>query len=138
MELAPDQYPAHIVLADVMKATGRAEEAIKVLDRAPFQRSAFMASAYAAAGRRREANTLLDELVKGRGPFEYLNIALTYLALGERDAALEWLTKAVDAHQGYMRWAGVIPFLDPLRGDPRFQAIIARVGIPSAEESRTR
>jgi tetratricopeptide (TPR) repeat protein len=138
LELQPEQYPAYIVLADVMKATGRAEEAIKVLDRVPFQRSAFMASAYAAAGRRREANTLLDELVKGRGPFEYLNIALTYLALGNRDAALEWLAKAMDAHQGYMRWVGVIPFLDPLRDDPRFQAIIAPLKLPAADGPPTR
>ena len=98
--LEPKNYPAPIVLADVMKATGRAEEAIKVLDRAPFQRNAFIASAYAAAGRRREARALLDELVRGRGPFEYLAIALTYLDLGDGGAALEWLAKTMDTRQG--------------------------------------
>jgi hypothetical protein len=50
-----------------------------------------------------------------------------------REAALEWLAKAMDAHQGYMRWVGVIPFLDPLREDPRFQAIIAPLKLPADE-----
>ena len=129
LDLQPEQYPAPIVLADVMVATGRPQEAVQVLDRPPFLRSAFMAAAYAAAGRRREATSLLDEVTKS-GRLEYLNIARAYLSLGNRERAFEWLEKAMDERQGYMRWAAVNPLLETLHGDPRFQALIARLKLP--------
>ena len=132
LELEPDNYPAPIMLAEVLKLTGRAQEAIQVLDRPAFQRTAFMASAYASAGRRREAASLLDELVRGRPPFQYLDIAKTYLDIGDDDRAIEWLGRGMDSRQGYMRWAAVNPALDPLRRDPRFQAVIARLKLPPA------
>ena len=120
------------MLAEVLKLTGRAQEAIQVLDHPAFRRSAFMASAYASAGRRREAASLLDELLRGRPPLQYLDIAKTYLDLGDDDRAIDWLGKGMDSRQGYMRWAAVNPALDPLRGDPRFQAVIARLKLPPA------
>ncbi len=78
LELEPENYPAPIVLAKVLTETGRAQEAIQLLDRPVFQRSVFMAKAYAAAGRRRDATVLLDEVVRGRQPLDYLTIAKVY------------------------------------------------------------
>jgi len=46
--------------------------------------------------------------------------------LGDRDAAFVWLDKAVSQHTAWM--LKVHPFLDPLRGDPRYKALLKRAG----------
>jgi hypothetical protein len=50
-------------------------------------------------------------------------------ALGEKDAAFHWLDKAVADRSGSVRYLKVEPRLDPLRGDPRFDSLLARVGL---------
>ena len=52
-----------------------------------------------------------------------------YAWLGEKDLAIEWLTKAVDErHQGVV-WANVDPMWDPLRDDPRFHDLLRRMNL---------
>jgi len=54
--------------------------------------------------------------------------AVIYLALGEKDQALDWLEKAARDHDGfYINLIKVQPFLDPLRGDPRFETLVSRI-----------
>jgi hypothetical protein len=72
---------------------------------------------------------LLNELKKRTTP-GYSNapeIAMIYTALGDRDQAMTWL------EQGYEERfnPGVLlrPGFDPLRADPRFQALARRVGL---------
>ena len=52
-----------------------------------------------------------------------------YAMLGEKDSAIEWLTKAVEERDGYVGWAKVYPSLDPLRDDPRFQDLLLRMNL---------
>jgi TolB-like protein/DNA-binding winged helix-turn-helix (wHTH) protein/Flp pilus assembly protein TadD len=91
--------------------------------------TANLARAYAVSGSRDEAVQLLGELKKRSSP-GYSNapeIAVIYAALGDRDQAMTWL------EQGYEERfnPGVLlrPGFDPLRSDPRFQALIRRVGL---------
>jgi len=51
-----------------------------------------------------------------------------YVLLGENDLALESLGVAVDKGLGNMTVLRD-PILDPLRGDPRFEALLSRVGL---------
>jgi len=54
--------------------------------------------------------------------------ALLYLSLGNRDEAVRWLEQAVGDHDGWsITWIKVDPSLDPLRGDPRFEALVQKV-----------
>jgi len=54
--------------------------------------------------------------------------ALLYLSLGNRDEAVRWLEQAVADHDGWsITWIKVDPSLDPLRGDPRFEALVQKV-----------
>ena len=92
-----------------------------------------MAQAYAALGRSDDARELLTALLAGASS-HYVSpykIAVTYAALGEQEAAFEWLAHAVANHDDRLVLLGVDPFMDPLRGDPRFEALLREV-MPSA------
>ena len=55
------------------------------------------------------------------------DLALVHAALGERDAAIEWLRRAYDERYGPLVFLGVDPDIDGVRGDPRFDALVARI-----------
>ena len=55
---------------------------------------------------------------------------LIYTALGERDQALEWLSKAYEERGEWLVWLKVDPKLDSLRSDPRFKEALKNVGLP--------
>ncbi len=83
------------------------------------------------AGRRREALTALDELRRLAGPQDpspFL-VALVYTGLEDNDHAFEWLGKAIDARAWEMPMLKASPIFDRLRSDPRFPALLARVGL---------
>jgi len=52
-----------------------------------------------------------------------------YALLGEKDLAIEWLTKAVDERANTATWAKIEVAFDPLRDDPRFQDLLRRMNL---------
>jgi len=68
----------------------------------------------------------LNERGKYRSP---LLIAMPYAATGDREAALSWLGKAVDEHAPWLPELKLEPMYDSLRSDPRFAALLKRVGL---------
>lgn len=62
-----------------------------------------------------------------RGSFNDYSLALYYTQLGEEEKVYELLHKAVDARVPTLSYIMVDPRMDGLRGDPRFQAVIARM-----------
>ncbi len=91
-----------------------------------------LGSVYAKSGRREEALKVLDELTEerrkggiGLEPF----IAWIYSGLDERDQALTWLELAYEERAGNLLHIKVEPIYDPLRSDPRFQALLKKMGL---------
>ena len=85
--------------------------------------------ALARSGARDEATRVLADLLaewklKNRAAFE---LAVVYAGLGDRDQAFEWLGRAADRHQ--IRWQIMAPPMAELRADPRFAALLQRLGI---------
>ena len=88
--------------------------------------------AYGLAGRRGDAQALLEELTTQRRttyvpPFA---MAAVYRGLGEVDQALEWLEKGVEERDmlvvsGLKSEPGYIP----LRGHPRYQALLRKMNL---------
>jgi TolB-like protein/tetratricopeptide (TPR) repeat protein len=79
----------------------------------------------------REALQTLQELSTHRPVISYW-FALLHLSLGERDEALRYLEQCYDQGGGGYE-IGIIkvdPLLDPLRGDPRFEALVQKVIAP--------
>jgi hypothetical protein len=86
----------------------------------------------ARAGRQREARAMLDELrliSKPRDPAP-IRLAMIHIGLGETDRAFEWLEKAFEARDWQMVLLNVEPLFDTVRPDPRFAALVERVGLP--------
>ncbi|MBI1750046.1 MAG: protein kinase [Acidobacteria bacterium] len=57
-------------------------------------------------------------------------IAQSHARLGENAPALEWLTKAYDERDTRLVALKVDPCFDALRSDPKFQALVKRIGLP--------
>ena len=111
------------------EAVAELQEAVKLSGGSPTC-TANLARAYAASGKSSEAARLLSDL-KGRSnpAHSYASeVAVIYAALGDRDQAMSWLERGYEERFN----PGVLlrPGLDPLRSDPRFEALVRRVGFP--------
>jgi TolB-like protein/DNA-binding winged helix-turn-helix (wHTH) protein/Flp pilus assembly protein TadD len=87
---------------------------------------------YGLAGKKHEAQKLIDELNEV-ARHRYVAPALfvnAYLGLGDKETALTWMQKGIDEHDQGLICSKVDPILDPLRSDPRFQAIVSRMNFP--------
>jgi len=58
------------------------------------------------------------------------DVALLYARLGEKDQAFAWLEKAYARRAFELLFLKVGPEWDSLRGDPRFQDLLRRIGLP--------
>jgi eukaryotic-like serine/threonine-protein kinase len=57
------------------------------------------------------------------------DIAIFYTAAGEMDKAVEWIEKGLEIHDPVLPYLGLYSFFDGLRPDPRFQALLRRIGL---------
>jgi hypothetical protein len=57
-------------------------------------------------------------------------MAIHYVLMGERDQAIEVLERGLAARSPGMTSLKVVPWLDPVRGDPRFTRIIRAMHFP--------
>jgi TolB-like protein/Flp pilus assembly protein TadD len=89
-----------------------------------------LARAYVASGRRTEAEQLLRDLTTRSTPDQSFapEIAVIAAALGDRDQAMAWLQRGYD--ERFNPGVLIRPGFDPLRADPRFEALVRRVGFP--------
>jgi tetratricopeptide (TPR) repeat protein len=56
-------------------------------------------------------------------------LARLYTTLGERDEAIGWLERAYYDRANMLVYVKVEPHFDPLRSDPRFQALLKKMGL---------
>jgi tetratricopeptide (TPR) repeat protein len=92
--------------------------------------TAYLAYVYAGAGKRAEAFKVLrevEEISKHRYVCAY-EIGSVYYALGESDRAFKWFDRAYDDRSDCLVWLKVDPMIEGLRSDPRYQALMRRVG----------
>jgi TolB-like protein/Tfp pilus assembly protein PilF len=138
VEMDPGFYYAHWTLGDALELKGRNEEAMAeykkaiALDDDPLPR-ALLGHLYAKIGRQDEALAILEQLRELResskqryvSPF---NLALIHIGLGQKNEAIQLLEETYEERDGYnIAFIKVEPMLDPLRGDPRFEALVQKV-----------
>lgn len=90
---------------------------------------AHLARCHAAAHRSAAARAILAMLEREAGQryTSPVEIAAVHAALGDRAAALHWLDTACNDRAGELIYLNVDPAFDPLRDQPQFRTIVARV-----------
>jgi serine/threonine-protein kinase len=135
LDLSPESIFAKWALGNVALASGDPDGALAhYLSRkvAAPDKNFMVGLAHALAGRQAEARAVLDFLYERRAA-RYVPatmIAVVHGGLGERDAAFEWLARGVDEHALFAVSLAVDPMFDPLRADPRLDALLARMKLP--------
>jgi tetratricopeptide (TPR) repeat protein len=135
VEVDPEFYWAHRFLGIALELNGDVNGALAEYKKA-FELNddpaglAFIAHAQVSLGHQNDARQLLVQLTEARKSryVQAYAFALTYLALGEKDQALNWLEQGAQERGGtFLCFIKVDPFFDSLRGDPRFEAIVQKV-----------
>ncbi len=88
---------------------------------------------FAVSGDRDKAVEILHEYLERSKKENGLSdsIAMLYGVLGENDRAFEWLDQAYEAHQNFpLLWIKTDYEWDPIRPDPRFKALLKKMGLP--------
>src|SRR5437870_3893098 len=130
-----DFYPARYSLGEALQLRGQLPEAMVEYQKAAEVTDdpvvlAYLAQGYAKTGHGDKAWNLLSQLEqlateRHVGPFIF---AIVHLALGENEKAIDDLERAYrDRADAFIVGIKVEPLLDPLRGDPRFERLVAKV-----------
>jgi serine/threonine-protein kinase len=142
LEWDPDFWVTHFALAGAVLGQERTGEAIaefkkaRDLSNGNFVAVASLGYLLARTGDRTAAQALLADLL-ARSQLNYIppvTVASIYAGLGDNEQAIVWLQRAYGVRdvrlsfiKGDSRWS-------ELRGDPRFLAIVARMGLASSAE----
>ena len=139
VELDPNYPVTYWILGLLYRITGRYDLAIGAGERgvslsggSPLMRAA-LAHTYGKAGRADDARRVLDELTefancKHVAPHFFAGI---HIGLGDYDRAIEYLEKSYEEHSHWLIYLHIDPTMDELRGDPRFNDLLKRVGLPA-------
>jgi len=131
LALNPLQNWSNFLLGNLLLSEGRVDEAVAHYQQAPEQfRSTGMAMAEFTRGHEAASRALLDKMEKEYAIGFAFQIAQVYAWRGERDRAFEWLDRAYALHDFGMVRLSFDPAMDPLRKDPRFAALVAKMGFP--------
>jgi DNA-binding winged helix-turn-helix (wHTH) protein/TolB-like protein/Tfp pilus assembly protein PilF len=113
--------------------TGRYEQALAEFKRRRAQAPGSygdVGQALVLSGRREEALAELQRLLKlsKERHVQALDIATIYASLGEKENAMQWLERAYEDRSTNLGFLAQDPSFDALRTDPRFVALLARIG----------
>jgi TolB-like protein/thioredoxin-like negative regulator of GroEL len=132
----PDFSTAHWGLGLAYAQKGNFAEALPEIEKAAQRRGtnslASLAHLYGLMGRKKEANDILSELKKRaeKQDVSDYQIALVYIGLGEKEAAVEALEQAYRERSTLMSYLKMDPRLDPLRDNSKFQELLRNMNFP--------
>ena len=142
LELDTSFLPARLHLGLAYLQSGEHENAVHHLEsvaqiagRTPCM-LAPLGTAYAAAGRVDDANGVLGE-IDALSSIMYVSprvVAAIHAWLGQPEVALDWLDRAYVQRAPLMAFVNVDPVWDPLRAEPRFEAIVDRMNFPATQD----
>jgi TolB-like protein/Tfp pilus assembly protein PilF len=132
--LGPDHPAASAWLGIAYNVNGMYHEAIALGEKLPANNPAalwIVGYAYAKSGRRSEAEATLKKFkdIERTQYFSPTFIASIYAALGDRDNAFAELERGLAERDSYLTRIKVDPFLEPLRDDQRYKAMLKRMNL---------
>jgi eukaryotic-like serine/threonine-protein kinase len=139
-----DLFPGHGIVPlaeDVIGwsyvAQGHLDQAVEIFKKASQSDPSFaepvasLGMAYGLKGDSAKAHEMLanlDAIAKQHWVTPYF-YAMVYVGLGDKDRAFAALDRAYQGRSWYMSVIGVDSKLDPIRSDPRFDKLLAEVGL---------
>lgn len=135
LDVDPNFFPARRYMGLAYEQKGMYAEAIDQfqqgvkLSRSPLMIS-LLGHAYAASGRKAEAQRILAELDQQKQRYvSPYTIATIYTGLGDKDQAFKWLESAFGERDIWLMNLRVDPVLKALRSDARFTSLVKRMGL---------
>jgi serine/threonine-protein kinase len=132
----PTFYKGYTSLGRAYAQEGKYLEAICMLEKGRALAGdvpsilAAMGQVYAVGGETDRAREILRQLEQMRAQSHVPStaFAVVHLGLGEPERALEWLENASRLHECSLTSINVHPIYNPLRGEPRFQELLRKMG----------
>lgn len=137
MEIDDEYFHCYHDAGSAFLAQGQAEEALEwyrrgqALETTVRSYDALIVRALAALGRRSEANEILTRLEE-EARQHYVReeiLAMGYAAMEQFDKAFACLDRALQARSAGLIFLHLDPSYAPLRGDPRYAALIKKIGL---------
>jgi serine/threonine-protein kinase len=135
--LDPNHFLGHWVLGMGLDETGAKVDAVAALEKAhelsggiPFTLG-FLGLVYGRAGRGDDTRRLLERAEK-LATASYVpasTFALCHVGLGDWDAAFDWIDRAIETRDPIIMPIKSFPFLDPVRGDARYRALLKKMNL---------
>ncbi len=140
--LMPDSHELAWMMAAVYLAQGRIEEGLHYAGECqadpPVPRMlAMLAEALATAGQKEQAREILRR-VEAMSTSEFVDpwsFCRMHMSLGDSERAIHFLESSFEERSTLALFASVDPLLKPLRTNPRFHQIIARLHLPAVPRS---
>jgi TolB-like protein/tetratricopeptide (TPR) repeat protein len=131
LELNPELAVAHAMLGRVYLAQSHPREALGEAEKVNHAawRPYALALAYHALERKKDSDAKLAELIEFPTGAPWL-VAGVYAYREETDQAFEWLERAYTERDSGLTEIKVDPLLNSLRHDPRYQALLKKMGLP--------
>jgi TolB-like protein/Flp pilus assembly protein TadD len=140
IETDADAAFAHDMLGFALVREGKVDEGLAEIKKAMEldpKNVNFMTdlcSAFAATGRLADAKGILAQVEKDQRENSSVHIppvalAGMYALVGETDRAFEWLDRAFSERSPYLSTLNVEQWFDGIRNDPRFAALLEKVGL---------
>ena len=138
IELDPLFIAAQALLAVVLLRAGYYDQAVaeakkcSSLPGSELRSCTTLGVVYAIAGRTEEAMRIAGELENQPQPRKLASgLPIIYGALGDRDHTVKWLEQAYQARVSNLVFICRAPELESLHGDPRFEELLGRMGLPA-------
>jgi len=130
--IAPNAVRIQVFEALFANLEGDYESAVRHSEKS---NRALFACAVHKMGRPEEARDVLEELRSANSPGA-TNIAIVYGCLNDKDNAFAWLQRAYKDHDASLRWLRSNLAIENLQDDPRWEALLHKVGISDAHAQR--
>jgi len=128
LEMDPNFILAQAYLADSIREKGMYEEALEWNQKA--NRPYHVGITYARMGKIAEAQQVLIKLLeKSKQEMSPYNIAALYFEMGDEDRGFQWLKRAYEYRDHYMAFLKIDPYFKGVRSDPRFTALLKKIGL---------
>ncbi len=135
-DLDPTHVGALAWLAHAYNAKGMYKESLAVSEKAQnvtsYQSRAQRGISYAIGGQRDEAMRIVNEWKEAEkeGYAMVYWLAATYAQLGDKDSTFAELERSYQHRDWFLQRLKTDPFMEPLRGDPRYKEMLERLNLP--------